>query len=91
MPCIRIPNGILTLAGDYQPGDMGPIGYMEREEWAVVQMKAGLHQVACGRCGEWKFPQELSDKYHRTTAINRRGEVVKLIDSVCLQCAAKEH
>ena len=45
----------------YKAGDPAPSGYLQQSEWAEVQLKAGLRQKECGRCGKWKFPQELSD------------------------------
>jgi hypothetical protein len=89
MPCLHIDSEILTVAGDYLPGDPSPSGYLETQEWAEVQIKAGLRQSACCKCGLCKFPQELSDQYVRTQARTSKGEIVKLIDPVCLDCADK--
>ncbi|MFA6213508.1 MAG: hypothetical protein WC714_28990 [Candidatus Obscuribacterales bacterium] len=71
---------------DYKPGDMPPEGYLEWHEWAEVQRKAGIKQVACGRCGKWKTPQELSGVIDTTMMRDRRGSPVKVESLVCLQC-----
>jgi hypothetical protein len=47
---------------DFQPGDPAPDGYVERPEWARVQMEAGLEQSRCETCGLWKFPQEMCEQ-----------------------------
>lgn len=64
MPDIRVNFGgtpaILTVSGDYKPGDPPPTGYSAREEWFWVQRRAGLRQVECPRCHRWAFPQELA-------------------------------
>ena len=90
MPCVRIKLGgrvaYLTVGGDYKPGDQPPTGYIEWQDWATVQHKAGLRQQQCGGCGLWKFPQELSDKYQRWTAHTRRGHPIQVIAPRCLQC-----
>jgi len=44
----------------YKPGDQAPEGYLAWHEWAEVQHKAGLRQKQCGRCGLWRYPQQLS-------------------------------
>lgn len=78
MPDTIISGAILTVGGDFKPGDMPPAGYLDWHEWADVQQRAGLRQKQCGRCGTWGFPQELSEvrdvreletfrKYKRTT------------------------
>lgn len=67
MPVYMIPNGklpatVVTVAGDFKPGDPPPTGYNDWHEWAAVQTKSGLKQVRCGRCSLWKFPQELTGR-----------------------------
>jgi len=68
MPDIRINFGgapaILTVSGDYKPGDPPPTGYAAQEEWFWVQRRAGLHQTECPRCRRWAFPQELAPGGH---------------------------
>ena len=49
---------ILT-SGEYEPGDQPPDGYIQRQEWARVQMKAGLRQAKCPGCFKWLFPQQV--------------------------------
>lgn len=44
----------------FHAGDPCPEGYLERCEWARVQMKAGLRQKQCRRCELWFFPQEMA-------------------------------
>lgn len=64
MPDIRVNIGgtpaILTVAGDYKPGDPPPAGYSAHEEWFLVQRRAGLRQKGCPGCRRWAFPQELA-------------------------------
>ena len=92
MPCFRIPNGIISIVGEYEPGDPPPSGYIDQQEWAKVQMKAGLKQEACGQCGLWNFPQEMSEVVLSMPAWNKAGEEVILTDPLCKKCeaAAKE-
>lgn len=72
----------------YKPGDQAPEGYLAWHEWAEVQHKAGLRQQQCGRCGLWRYPQELSDKVQRWEAKTSRGKKVQQEAPVCLKCAA---
>jgi hypothetical protein len=67
----------LTMQKNYKPGDPPPVGYLAWHEWAEVQYKAGLRQVACSQCGLWRFPQGLSDKVAGTCkkcAVELRGK-----------------
>jgi hypothetical protein len=89
MTCIRIPNGVVCMTPDFKPGDLPPEGYLAWHEWAEVQWKAGIRQQACGRCGQWKTPQELSKLVYRVEAkIKKRW--VKVETPVCLKCATGE-
>lgn len=36
---------VLTIAGEYQPGDQPPLGYCDWHTWAEVQNKAGLRDT----------------------------------------------
>ena len=74
----------------YAPGDQAPEGYLAWHEWAEAQHKAGLRQKQCGRCGLWRYPQELSDKSDRMEAQTRKGELVTVITPVCLKCDEKQ-
>jgi len=58
MGCIKIPNGTLCVAGDFEPGDPEPEGYNDRYEWAEVQRKAGVRQLYCRDCLDlyWDHP-----------------------------------
>lgn len=75
----------MLVGEDYKPGDQAPDGYLAWHEWADMQAKAGLKQVECGRCGKWRFPQELSDQIDRCTMQSRKGPVV-LETRVCIKC-----
>lgn len=55
----------ILVAGFYKAGDLPPGGYVERQEWASVQAKAGLRQRECPNCPKWLFPQET--KTHNCT------------------------
>jgi len=75
------------MTPDFKPGDLPPDGYLAWHEWAEVQYKAGIRQQACGRCGNWKTPQELSAVVDRLDAKIGRRHVI--IDTpVCLKCAS---
>jgi hypothetical protein len=63
----------LAFTRTFQPGDPQPDGYIHRQDWAQVQLKAGLKQVQCVECERWKFPQQLT-----------KGKRV-----VCLECEGK--
>lgn len=77
----------LLAQAAYKPGDQAPSGYLAWHEWAEVQHKAGLRQKECGKCGRWKYPQELSAEFIRWEAKTSRGRPVKQIAPVCLKCA----
>lgn len=51
----------IDSSGPYQAGDPSPEGYLQWQEWAATQYKAGLRQRRCAGCDLWKFPQELND------------------------------
>ena len=70
----------------YKPGDQAPEGYLAWHERAEVQHKAGLRQKQCGRCGLWRYPQELSDQIDRVEMQSRKGQVT-VSTVVCLKCA----
>jgi hypothetical protein len=76
----------LLAQKDYQPGDVALSGYLAWHEWAEAQYKAGLSQCPCGRCGKWKFPEELSSLINRNTLQSRQGPVER-VTTVCLSCA----
>lgn len=70
---------------EYKPGDKAPDGYLAWHEWADTQHKAGLRQKECGRCGKWKYPQELSGRIDECVMQSRKGPVtVKTL--VCNKC-----
>ena len=86
MPDVRIPNGVLTVAGNYTPGSQAPAGYLDWHEWAEVQHKAGLRQKECAKCGRWKYPQELSEQTSECIGTTRGGQKVRIVGPVCNEC-----
>ena len=75
----------------YKPGDQAPEGYLAWHEWAEVQHKAGLRQKQCGRCGLWRYPQQLSALVDRTevTGLRKRQPFRRTLETpVCNDCAA---
>ena len=84
-------NATILAGRTYLPGDPPPEGYLAWHEWAEAQYKSGLRQEQCGRCGLWKFPQELSPNMDRHTLQSKKGPVV-LAQRVCCNChGAKCH
>jgi len=76
----------------YKPGDQAPEGYLAWHEWAEVQHKAGLRQKQCGRCGLWRYPQQLSALVDSTevTGMRKRQPFRRTLETpVCNDCAAK--
>lgn len=71
---------------DYKPGDQAPDGYLAWHEWAEVQHKAGLRQKQCGKCGLWRYPQELSGALIEWEARTARGKPVRQMAPLCLKC-----
>lgn len=79
----------IDFVPEFKPCDPCPDGYIARQEWAAVQMKAGMKQVECGMCSRWQFPQELvPDLIIESEAMTSRGEKVKMTSRVCLECEA---
>ena len=73
----------------YKPGDQAPEGYLAWHEWAEVQHKAGLRQKQCGRCGLWRYPQQLSatiDRVELTGMRKRKATRVTVETPVCNAC-----
>jgi hypothetical protein len=73
----------------YRPGDQAPEGYLAWHEWAEVQHKAGLRQKQCGRCGKWRFPQQLSAEVDRAELAGmrkRKPTLVTVETPVCNDC-----
>ena len=73
----------------YKPGDQAPEGYLAWHEWAEVQHKAGLRQKQCGRCGLWRYPQQLSATVDRTevTGLRKRQPFRRTLETpVCNDC-----
>lgn len=92
MPTKRVRFGggtaILTHQDGWKAGDPPPADhdYLGWHAWAEVQHKAGLRQDECGRCGRWKFPQELSGLKIKTPAKTRGGLGLTLESAVCTDC-----
>ena len=76
---------MMCVQPDFKPGDQPPKGYLAWHEWAETQHKAGLRQKECGRCGKWKFPQELSATIDRCEMQSRKGPVT-MATHVCNAC-----
>ena len=74
----------------YKPGDQAPSGYLAWHEWAQAQHKAGLRQKACGKCGLWFFPQQLSTEVVRWECFTNHGHKVKRSAPLCLKCKNEE-
>lgn len=83
---MRMKVGCILVGQNYQSGDQPPEGYIDKQEWAKVQMKAGLRQQQCKTCWHWKFPQELSD---RVGTMIVRGRRATIILPVCRMCVTK--
>ena len=83
-------RGLHILAqAEYKPGDQAPEGYLAWHEWAEVQHKAGLRQKQCGRCGLWRYPQQLSATVDRTevTGLRKRQPFRRTLETpVCNDC-----
>lgn len=80
----------ITVQRDYEVGSMPPDGYLEWQEWAETQHKAGLRQKCCMSCGKWQYPQEIGNADYSYTAKNSRGEDVKISGVLCVKCTNKE-
>ena len=76
----------LSITPDYKVGDPMPHGYIDRQEWAAVQMKAGLKQEQCGWCCRWKFPFEMSDHVESMQCMTSKGEPHLLTWKLCVEC-----
>lgn len=91
MPCIHVPglNAIITVAGEYKPGDPPPKGYLDKFEWAQVQEAAGLKQVRCSSCSLWCYPQEI-ESTGESTLHDRFGRPRKFKTYRCHECAKNQ-
>lgn len=91
-PASNLRVACILEQATYKPGDQAPEGYLAWHEWAEVQHKAGLRQKQCGRCGLWRYPQELSALVDSTevTGLRRRQPFRRTLETpVCNDCAAK--
>lgn len=80
----------LTIQATYKPGDLPPEGYLAWHEWADVQRKAKIKQVACPTCSLWRTPQELSTKQREWTCCTSKGEIITFSEFICSKCVEKE-
>lgn len=76
----------LSIGKDYKVGDQPPSDYLGWHEWADIQYAGGLRQCQCGKCGKYKFPQELSDKEVTSHLMDRRGKVRAITSKICKEC-----
>lgn len=70
----------------FKIGDPKPQGYIARQEWAELHLKAGLKQETCCFCGLWFFPHELSKKRSRSVAFKSNGTKVVRSVATCKEC-----
>ena len=52
----------LDVGRAYKVGDPIPHGYIDRQEWARVHMRAGIKQTLCQKCRKYFFTTE--NHYH---------------------------
>ena len=81
--------GSISITPDFRVGDPCPDGYVDRQEWFDVHLKAGLKQKRCEECGRYKFPHELSEKKYTYRANMRDGSVIEIAYVKCLDCEKK--
>lgn len=88
MTRIYFPGGSMSVSSNHKPGDREPANatYLDWHSWAEVQHKAGLRQVECGRCGLWRYPQDLSSTVDEKEVFTKRGKPVTVKSAVCLKC-----
>lgn len=48
----------IDIVEDFKPGDPPPENHAEWQEWAQVQLKAGILQKRCPACKRLRFPNE---------------------------------
>jgi hypothetical protein len=85
----RVTLACLLVQQNFKPGDQAPQGYLAWHEWAEVQHKAGLRQKQCGRCGLWRYPQQLSAEVDRAELVmtkKRKSRRVTVETPVCNDC-----
>lgn len=90
---LRVTLACVLEQQRYRPGDQAPDGYLAWHEWAEVQHKAGLRQKQCGRCGLWRYPQQLSALVDSTevTGLRKRQPFRRTLETpVCNDCAEKQ-
>jgi hypothetical protein len=67
-------------------GSQPPQGYIAWHEWADAQHKGGLRQKQCGVCGLWRFPQEMSGKFHVSHPERSDGTKIRISSPICKAC-----
>jgi hypothetical protein len=82
-------RGHILVMPEFKPGDLPPDGYLQWNEWAEVQRKAGIKQVECPSCGLWQTPQELSTNEVTWTVKNTDGTAIRRSGFECSKCFAK--
>lgn len=91
--------GSISITNEYKPGDQPPNDYIDHQEWANVQMKAGLKQQRCSQCSLYCFPQEIYSVERRTTiayrtkrdAMNEENPIEVVEDFItCNKCAKQK-
>lgn len=76
----------ILAQNNFTVGSQPPSGYLAWHEWAEIQAKGKLTQCACGICGLWKFPQELSSKEIKSTLKTSSGKSKVLNQKICTDC-----
>ena len=96
----RVPFGdgyaVVTEQENWSVGSQPPkekSDYLGWHEWASIQQKGKLCQSQCGKCGLWRFPQELSEKTveHVGYRDKTMTKPVKSLAKICNECVAKMH
>lgn len=88
MPEVTFSGGSMLVGSPFKPGDQAPTGYLDWHAWAEIQHKAGLRQKVCGKCGLWRFPQEMSAETMRWTGKTAKGIAARGLSPICNKCAA---
>jgi polyferredoxin len=78
---------MMCVQQTFKPGDQAPEGYLDWHEWAETQHKSGLRQKECGRCGKWKYPQQMISRVDICEMQSHKGHVT-LKTFVCNNCNA---
>lgn len=87
MSRVYFPGGSMSVSQDFKAGDQPPKGngYIEMEEWAEAQMKAGLKQKMCSHCSRWKFPQQI-ESLATVLMPDSKGRLHEVVNVTCKTC-----